>query len=639
MGRRILKALFLVVLYVFVFLPLPVSASEIGLSQTLNYNQEGQLWTVSFPDGKQVEFLYNEGGALVKSSYDGESIDEVTESNNANQPLKMRLGTFTESDAIPEYSQNYTYDRLGRLQSQSVLNSGGGGLLKTLGLQRTQAAYELSGISYDARGYVRGYVQGGVVPNGQGALNGQVSVNYDPQGQLEHYCVEANCLDYEYDGSGNLLTRTGSDAFGLENISIPAPAPNNRHPEWEYDELGRVLADDTYRYYWGPDNQIALVRDKQTHQVVAHYLYAGDQRVRTTYFDGVQAQVAYNDIANMERRVTEQQGGFVELERNVAVKGTTSAEITYDGEGGLQDWQYVISDRLGSRAVEIGSEGITAFRYSPYGEALGQARVGPFGFAQGEDDSTGNKYLQARYLSTAARFMKPDTMRDFDPYRPSTYNLYQYAYNNPVTYNDPLGISSLSFADLPSPDMTFVIGGSIHLGLGLNISFSFGIGADTQGNLGLVLSAPSPSANRSFSNPYAAVTANVSITNAESLTMLEGTGKSLGLFVAYLYAGGYKYIYHPDNLYSGSEASLGLGAGLPTGGLGVSGGQSYNDTIVYRFNYHEARTDFGKYLGRLTPVMEWMTDLLITDPLPNPHVEIEILTDEDEIKKLIEAPE
>jgi RHS repeat-associated protein len=125
-----------------------------------------------------------------------------------------------------------------------------------------------------------------------------------------------------------------------------------------------------------------------------------------------------------------------------------------DGAGGRK---YLTADHLGSTRVVTDSNQVVRSRrdYEPFGEEVGssyggRSAVGGYGgsdatrqrFTSKErDNESGLDYFGARYYSSAqGRFISAD-----EPFAgqyesdPQTWNLYQYARNNPLVYVDPTG--------------------------------------------------------------------------------------------------------------------------------------------------------------------------------------------------------
>ncbi len=102
-------------------------------------------------------------------------------------------------------------------------------------------------------------------------------------------------------------------------------------------------------------------------------------------------------------------------------------------------------DGFGSVAELTNQSGVleTAYSYTPYGvaTATGNTTTGnPYNY-QGEmvDPSTGNQYLRARYYNQSTGTFQTQDSYLGDIKEPLTRNLYTYAENNPVNFDDPSG--------------------------------------------------------------------------------------------------------------------------------------------------------------------------------------------------------
>jgi RHS repeat-associated protein len=113
------------------------------------------------------------------------------------------------------------------------------------------------------------------------------------------------------------------------------------------------------------------------------------------------------------------------------------------GEQQPAGFAYHLPDALGSvRQLANASGAVTLTRsYEPFGSTLSSAGVGTtaFQFAGEARDATGLVFLRARYFSTASgRFITTDPV-DGSADRPMSFHLYQYAYANPILYQDSSG--------------------------------------------------------------------------------------------------------------------------------------------------------------------------------------------------------
>jgi RHS repeat-associated protein len=133
----------------------------------------------------------------------------------------------------------------------------------------------------------------------------------------------------------------------------------------------------------------------------------------------------------------------------VAEYSTSNQQVT----GGTS---YLTMDNLGTPRVVTGADGGVKARhdYLPFGEEIGLSggRTASQGyvvdnvrqkFTQKERDiETGLDFMQARYYANAqGRFTSPDPLLSSGTVEsPQSWNRYAYVLNNPLRYNDPLGL-------------------------------------------------------------------------------------------------------------------------------------------------------------------------------------------------------
>ena len=142
--------------------------------------------------------------------------------------------------------------------------------------------------------------------------------------------------------------------------------------------------------------------------------------------------------------------------------------MVYDStETGNKQFQWLIQDHLGSTRMVVDLSGTLAgmkrHDYLPFGEEIpiSGIRTAAQGYPPPDDKirqkftgyekdtETGLDYAQARYYSNVqGRFTSPDeTLLDQWQNDPQSWNLYSYVRNNPLKYNDPLGMWKRSVVD------------------------------------------------------------------------------------------------------------------------------------------------------------------------------------------------
>jgi RHS repeat-associated protein len=120
---------------------------------------------------------------------------------------------------------------------------------------------------------------------------------------------------------------------------------------------------------------------------------------------------------------------------------------------------YLIPDRQGTDVLAISSaaQAVTRRSYLPFGGTRGTAPAtwpGDKGYAGGTlDSATSLENLGAReYDPATGRFTSPDPV--FEAASPQQANGYDYAANNPVTDEDPAGLTECDAGFCPTPQQT-----------------------------------------------------------------------------------------------------------------------------------------------------------------------------------------
>ncbi|MET9411551.1 polymorphic toxin type 24 domain-containing protein [Streptomyces sp. NPDC002935] len=261
--------------------------------------------------------------------------------------------------------------------------------------------------------------------------------------------------DYLYPGyndSGTWTTANADTPHGVRKINHITTDPTTVPPTTTtttgtdtltYNDDGTMLKrlepGTTIDYTWTKLAQLSTVKTtKTTGSELTRYAYDADGNlaVRTT----PQETVAY--LGGMELR---NDGNKVSATRYYTSGGSTVAMRTTTGNntpGGKVT--YLMADNQASTQLTVDATSGTATRrrYTPFGDE--RSGTLPTGTNNGflgktEDTSTGLSLLGARaYDPVLGRFLSPDPLST--PYDPQNLSSYSYSRNNPVSYSDPTGL-------------------------------------------------------------------------------------------------------------------------------------------------------------------------------------------------------
>ena len=337
-----------------------------------------------------------------------------------------RLATITYA---PGRTVAYEYDGLGHVTR----------MLDWLGKSIT--------FRYDAAGRMTNILR----PNGRGTV-----LSYDAEDRILQV-VHANL--------GSLtLTRDPEGRIRQAIRDLPLPPPplqatsTNRYDAAHqeigstYDALGRLVASGNRTYRWDLASRLlecttAGSRFEFTYDAFGQRLSrtssAGTEHFVWNYDMGLPSLLIQRDGAGTDPWYYLYTPGGQLLQSINAVSG--EAYFYHFDEQGNTLW---LTDQAGDVAAR--------YLYAPYGELLAAAgdHPNPFRF-QGRygvmHDPTGLSYCRARYLDPdTGRFLSPDPLRGT---LPKSANPYPYGLNNPLRYQDPLGLQAVS-VEPPGPEGT-----------------------------------------------------------------------------------------------------------------------------------------------------------------------------------------
>ena len=400
---------------------------EIGIT----YDSRGRVETLTHRGtGKVQRYTYNYLTGHSTVTYDNEVIVSATDYWHAGLPESI---TIAGHGAMPETTISRAYDVLGRATEIKV---SAGGVTR----------YRAFNMTYNDWGFI------GSFQRQDPGLTAALSYGYGSHGELRSFTVGGGTVQYSYDPNGNLTTRSGLSSNGLDLNELPTASydlATNRRNGWAYDLDGNLLEDDNYRYTYNGFGRLSKVSYKDRPDPIASYAYdAFGFRTREIIDNRVifSARLLNGQLIGQEIRETRADGG-TDITRKDFVyhNGFPILMVTHHPDG-HRTRLYRYPDRMGHAALVADEANGYAWEYreySPYGqEMLGADEdVVTHEFTGHERDSrTGWDYMMARYYSwDAGRFNRPDPAFSVLPANPYSYNLYSYAYNNPVNGYDPSG--------------------------------------------------------------------------------------------------------------------------------------------------------------------------------------------------------
>ncbi len=332
---------------------------------------------------------------------------------------------------------------------------------------------------------ITSYAPNGNLQNYTDSVTGTWRLSYDSLNRLiAGTPATGNNLCWSYDSFGNRTAQTSQSSACPTLPSVPTATASyntNNQVAWttvngassgfSYDAAGNVLSDNVNAYIYDGEGRICAVKSEPV---------AGTYTMTQYIYDAEGTRVAKGFITNWAAGCNTAANGFTPT--NSYVLGPSNEQLTEtDGNGnwihsnvyaagmliatydtaptGNPALHFQLEDWLGSRRMQTDISGNPEeiFTNLPFGDGL--ARAIASGAPSTADDATehhftgkerdtesGNDYFEARYFgSSMGRFMSPDWSEEPDtvPYaefeNPQTLNLYSYARNNPLVYNDPDG--------------------------------------------------------------------------------------------------------------------------------------------------------------------------------------------------------
>jgi RHS repeat-associated protein len=389
-----------------------VSATATEQITADGYDAVGNLKTISDPMGRTTMMTYDAVNRLserllpngVKSTYGYDALDRVIsivhlasngtvlasvayERTGVGQPTKVTRedGSYTV----------FSYDTALRLTQEDYFSAAAGMLVQSISY-----SYDAAGLRTTKTDNVGSHVY-----------------NYKPGYQLDKIqeASETESYGYDVDGRVNKIIRDGKsitlshDAY--DQLTRVSDATTGKQVEYVYDGQGRRIesrvGNQTRKFLVAPGvgsglDMLESMADGAGN-LLTNYVYAG-----------IQPLVRLDASGNPTYYLSDGMGSVIGLTDE---SGALVANFRYDGFGNL-------IQSSGNTSTEMGGD----FRFQ----------------GQWLEDATGIYHFRARdYDAVSGRFLSRDPV-DADSQISEAFDPYQFAYNNPYSYNDPSGALTLS---------------------------------------------------------------------------------------------------------------------------------------------------------------------------------------------------
>jgi RHS repeat-associated protein len=401
-----------------------VTTDGVTLATSHEYNLQGRLTAITYPDGRRVTYTLDRSGVptgipgmAFQVSYEpdgtlsGYRLVNGIAISSLRDPVSRRLGEVAaRKDGATLRRLGYGYDAIGNIVTIQDEMPG-------------DAQFQTFG--YDGLHRLTSYrIQRDDV---DGALLRTGSYAYDAPGNLLHLDeVQPVTLGYEDAAHPGRLTSVTS-ATGAQPVSYDARGHTRSLADMasiEFDQLDRLV-----HVVKTDGTDLRFVYDPQNRRIV--------KRVE---HDGVTSTIRY--AAGLFERHD------ASVIRHIYLGSTLVASETVAAGGpGIPAVAYYLSDRHGTILLAMDAAGsvIMTQRYTPFGLALAAASALDRYLGRERDGETGLLQLGTRYYAPSlGRFISPDWYVLENPSKPGrlpqAFNVYSYAVNNPLIFKDPSGM-------------------------------------------------------------------------------------------------------------------------------------------------------------------------------------------------------
>ena len=430
------------------------SENAVGSKKTYTYNDVGQLASQKNARGQNTTYEYYKNGWIksftdelgtVSYTYDGNgNVLTVTDENGTIAREYDCMNRVTKYTDFRGNTIDYSYDQIGNLVS---ITYPGGRIVR---------------YSYYKTGQIKTVTDwDGRVTSFEYDGNGRLVKTTRPEGSVEERTYDAvgrlvtivdkndenviNQTVYSYDESNNVTSVSMSEETSIDGLTSAEMKYNAANQLIEYNgEAVKYDADGNMIY--GPLNgeMTEFEYDCRNRLISAggiSYEYdAENNRISQTENDVKTSYVIDSNSSALTRILTSETDG------NITYYVYGAALIAQENDGNYLTYHF---NNIGSTVAvtNIDGEIVEKFEYGPYGELLSENDCGIMFLYNGEvgvaTDSNGLYYMRARYYNPdIKRFINQDVLTGTITDSP-TLNRYAYVNGNPISLNDPFGLSPI----------------------------------------------------------------------------------------------------------------------------------------------------------------------------------------------------
>ena len=400
-------------------------------STNYEYDVQGRIKELTYPDGEIVTYSYDEGGFLNRLEGNQVYIDEI-KYDKYGQRSYLKYGNGTE--------MTYDYNPATRLLDVFTTKDNSGDEI----------------LRYDYNFNITGNITS-IIDNAGDIDKSIQNYNYDLMGRLTHadgdYLSGTNTYnrDYVYDDDNRIIQKTYENGMqydfsyvanthAISSVDITNGGEGQKNINFDYDDYGNMIKKEIYA---------GAVQLEST-----DYIYDENNRLKTLDDGIIELNFKYDNKGQRIKKVFEDEAAVV--------KETTYVNGFYTISDGridkhISDGNYIIASKIDDDSVNIkfyhqnhiGStaaltdkdgEKFQAYLFYPYGEmwveeeSVADDDITRFFTSQEFDQESGLYYFNARYYDPhIGMFMRPDPAM-------AQLNHYAYAGCNPIMYNDPTGL-------------------------------------------------------------------------------------------------------------------------------------------------------------------------------------------------------